>query len=49
MESDKAVAASFGLADISVSPSAHDFGSVEIKQSAEELSRAPFQRTDLIL
>jgi hypothetical protein len=35
MDSDKAVAASFGLGDISVSPSAYDFGSVEIKKSSE--------------
>jgi hypothetical protein len=35
MDSDKAVAASFGLGDISVLPSAHDFGSVEIKKSSE--------------
>jgi|GEM_PF-1939102 len=35
MDSDKAFAVGFGLGDISVSPSEHDFGSVEIKKSSE--------------
>jgi hypothetical protein len=35
VDSDKTVTTSFGLPDISVSPSAHDFGSVGKKQSSD--------------